>query len=56
MTEYSIGVDLGGTMIETLGIRATFAIGGATVLTMALLAITLPIGETGGKAVPGTAE
>jgi MFS family permease len=56
VTGLGAGMALGGTMIESLGIRATFAIGGATVLTMALLALTLPIGEAGSKALPGTAE
>ena len=56
VTGIGAGMALGGTMIETIGIRATFAIGGAVVLAMALLAVALPIGDTGAKALPDTAE
>ena len=39
------GMAIGGTLIETLGVPTTFAIGGATVLTMALVALLLPVGS-----------
>lgn len=36
------GVALGGTLVETAGLRPAFAIGGAVVACMALLALTIP--------------
>jgi MFS family permease len=36
------GVALGGTLVETVGLRPAFAIGGCVVAAMALLALTIP--------------
>jgi predicted MFS family arabinose efflux permease len=36
------GVALGGTLVETVGLRFAFAIGGGVVAAMALLALTIP--------------
>jgi hypothetical protein len=36
------GVALGGTLVETVGLRPAFAIGGAVVGAMALLALMIP--------------
>ena len=36
------GVALGGTLVETVGLRPAFAIGGGVVACMALLALTIP--------------
>lgn len=40
------GMAIGGALIESAGIRVTFAIGGTTVLAMALVTLLLPAGST----------